>query len=191
MLAAGALASAATASPRVLDITVTSEAGQNLASVPAVEFRLGSSAGVSITIDPADVQQTIDGIGSSFTESSAFVLAHLKPERRRAVMERIFGEDGANFTLTRTHIGSCDFSVEGRYSYQDSADATFTITPDLAGFDPAIYPGIKDETYDLLPMIREAAEIKRAQGDEPPRLVASAWTAPPWMKDTSEWFTPG
>lgn len=191
VLAAGTLASAATASPRVLDITVTSEAGQKLASVPTVEFRPGSAAGVSIAIDPADVQQTIDGIGSSFTESSAFVLAHLEPERRREVMQRIFGVEGANFTLTRTHIGSCDFSVEGRYAYQDSPDATFTIAPDRAGFNPATYPGIKDETYDLLPMIQEAIEIKRAQGDEPPRLIASAWTAPPWMKDTGEWFTPG
>ena len=46
----------------------------------------------------------------------------------REVMERIYGESGANFSLTRTHIGSCDFSVEGKYSYADEEDAT------LAGF---------------------------------------------------------
>lgn len=188
---ASAAAPPATASPRMLDVTVTSEAGQKLASSPIATFHVGSASGVRIVIDPASPQQTIDGIGSSFTESSAFVLAHLDPKRRREVMQRIFGKDGADFTLTRTHIGSCDFSVEGRYAYQDSPDATFSIAPDRAGFDPAVYPGIKDASYDLLPMIQEAAAIKRAQGDEPPRLIASAWTAPPWMKDTGEWFTPG
>ena len=30
--------------------------------------------------------------------------------------------DGANFSLTRTHIGACDFCVEGKYSYADKKD---------------------------------------------------------------------
>ena len=66
-----------------------------------------------ISVYPEKTKQTIDGIGTSFTESSAFVLAHLEPGRRREVMEAIYGESGADFTLTRTHIGSCDFTVAG------------------------------------------------------------------------------
>ncbi len=177
------------------EILLTSEAGHRVARLANVAFQPGVPTGVVIAVYPDQEKQTIHGIGTSFTESSAFVLAHLDPEQRHEVMRNIFGESGANFSLTRTHIGSCDFSVEGKYSYAPTDDdrelASFSIDEDLAGFDPARYPGIRDAGYDLLPMIQEAMAIKKAQGDEGPSIVASAWTAPPWMKDTGEWYIPG
>jgi len=186
---------AADPSITMVEILVTSEAGHKLASVEVAPFQLGNPRGTVITVYPEDTRQTIDGIGSSFTESSAFVLAHLEPEQRREVMERIFGEAGANFSLCRTHVGSCDFTVDGKYSYaEQSNDAeltAFSVAPDLAGFDPEAHPGIKDATYDLLPMIQEALAVKREQQDGELRIIASAWTAPPWMKDIETWYIPG
>ena len=177
------------------EILLTSEAGAKLAILENVPFQTGVATDRVITVYPDSVKQTIDGIGSSFTESSAFVLAHLDPVARRELMERIYGEAGANFALTRTHIGSCDFSVEGKYSYAETPDdaelAAFTIAPDTEGFDRDTYPGIEDPNYDLLPMIQEALAIKRAQGDGELRIIASAWTAPPWMKDIETWWIPG
>lgn len=174
------------------EIILTSEAGSRQEMQPNVEFRSGHASGVVISVEPAREKQTIDGIGSSFTESSAFVLAHLDLEKRHEVMQTIYGIDGANFSLTRTHIGACDFSVEGKYSYADQADDTelrsFSIAPDKAGFDPAIYTGIKDSAYDLLPMIKEALAIKNNQTDKELRIIGSAWTAPPWMKDIEDWY---
>jgi glucosylceramidase len=179
----------------MVEVLLTSESGHKLASVDISSFSPGEPDGTVISVDPQSTKQTIDGIGSSFTESSAFVLAHLEPQRRREVMERIYGESGANFTLTRTHIGSCDFSVEGKYSYAeepgDSELDSFSITPDLAGFSPETYPGVLDPGYDLLPMIHEALEIKGQQQDGELRIIASAWTAPPWMKTIETWFIPG
>ncbi|MEM1329896.1 MAG: glycoside hydrolase family 30 beta sandwich domain-containing protein [Planctomycetota bacterium] len=177
---------------RMVDVLLTSEAGSRMERIKPIEFRTGASDGPSITVFPERRKQTIDGIGTSFTESSAFVLAHLDPARRREVMERIYGEDGANFSLTRTHIGSCDFSVEGRYSYADRPGDlhAFSVAVDRAGFDPGKYPGIKDPAYDLLPMIEEAMAIKAEQEDGEIRIIASAWTAPPWMKDVEDWFVP-
>ena len=64
------------------------------------------------------------------------------------------------------------------------------LSPDKEGFDPQKYPGIKDETYDLLPMIKEAIAIKNNQEDNELRIIASAWTAPWWMKDIEEWYIP-
>lgn len=180
---------------RTREILLTSEAGDKLALMDNVTFRAGRADGTVIFVDPDDIKQTIDGIGSSFTESSAFVLAHLEPDKRRDVMRQIYGDAGANFTLTRTHIGSCDFSVEGRYSYAERPDdvnlEAFSIAPDSRGFDRAAYPGIKDSSYDLLPMIQEALSIKRQQEDHELRIIASAWTAPPWMKDIETWYVPG
>lgn len=177
------------------EILLTAESGEAIAPQENVPFADGAVSETVIRVFPDQLKQTIDGIGTSFTESSAFVLAHLDPAERRVVMERIFGEEGANFTLTRTHIGACDFTVEGKYSYADVAgDAAlehFSIAPDKAGFSRARYPGVRDTRYDLLPMIREAMAIKNGQADPSLRIVASAWTAPSWMKDIEEWFIPG
>ena len=177
--------------PRMTEVLVTSEAGQTLSQAETTPFVEGPATGTAIRVFPRDTRQTIDGIGSSFTESSAFVLAHLDPPRRREVMREIYAETGANFSLTRTHIASCDFTVEGRYSYAPDEDASlseFDVGEDFTGFDPAEYPGIKDPNYDLLPMIWEALEIKNAQADRELRIIASAWTAPPWMKDIEDWY---
>jgi glucosylceramidase len=174
------------------EVIVTSEAGDRLANKDNVSFTKGRASGTVIEIDPATVRQTLVGIGSSFTESSAFVLAHLEPDARAEVMRRIYSEDGADFSMARTTIGSTDFSVEGKYSYApvagDAALEHFSVDVDRDGFGRDDYPGIRDETFDLLPIIREALEIKKGQRDSSLRIVASAWTAPPWMKDIEDWY---
>ncbi len=178
-----------------LTILSTSEKDDRIAKKENVFFKPGKSSGNVILVMPDIVKQTIDGIGSSFTESSAFVLAHLDKKDRRNVMEMIFSEKGANFSLTRTHIGACDFSVQGRYSYDDvkgdSKLQHFSLKPDKQGFSPSQYPGIKDASYDLLPMIKEAIAIKSSQEDKKLGIIASAWTAPSWMKDIEEWYIKG
>ena len=177
------------------EILLTSESGDKMARKENVSFQSGKPEGNVIAVMPEKLKQTIDGIGTSFTESSAFVLAHLDPEQRHRVMAGIFGEKGADFTLTRTHIGACDFCVEGRYSYADQKDdaelKSFSLAPDKEGFKRSEYPGIIDESYDLLPMIQEALAIKNNQKDRELRIIASAWTAPAWMKDIEDWYIPG
>jgi glucosylceramidase len=173
-------------------VIVTSEGGDKLAAHPNVDFRDGSARGVRVTVLPEATRQTVTGIGSSFTESSAFVLAHLDPATRREVMENIYGENGANFSMARTTIGATDFSVEGKYSYADTPGdmklERFSIDVDRDGFSTKRYPGVKDDSFDLLPMIKEALAIKAEQSDSSLRIVASAWTAPPWMKDVEDWY---
>ena len=128
-------------------VIVTSEAGDKQASKANLKFTEGKASVNVICINPELTKQTVQGIGTSFTESSAFVLAHLEPKERIEVMQNIFSEQGANFSLTRTHIGACDFCVEGRYSYDDVKDDTelkhFDVTPDLDGFDKSKYPECK------------------------------------------------
>ena len=177
------------------EVLLTSEAGDKMTTSENLPFDRSPSSGTTIIIRPDIVKQTIVGIGSSFTESSAFVLAHLEPDKRAEVMEEIFSERGANFSLTRTPIGATDFSVVGKYSYADVAgDETlrhFSITPDKDGFRSSDYPGIKDERFDLLPMIKEAQAIKSRQESGELRIIASAWTAPSWMKDIEDWYIRG
>ena len=176
------------------EILVTSEEGDKLAVKKNVSFTGGEADGITIVVNPEITKQAIVGIGSSFTESSAFVLAHLDADTRKEVMAEIYGESGANFSLARTVIGATDFAVEGKYSYAEVADDSalehFSIGVDKDGFSQAEFPGIRDESFDLLPMIKEALAIKAAQ-DEEFNIVASAWTAPAWMKDIEDWYIGG
>ncbi|MBA6370609.1 glycosyl hydrolase [Colwellia sp. BRX8-4] len=174
------------------EILLTSEAGDKIAPQQNLTFQQGTATGKVIVVRPDIKKQKIVGIGTSFTESSAFVLAHLTKDKRAEVMENIYGEKGANFSIARTHIGATDFAVDGRYSYAERKDdanlTSFSIAVDSDGFSAQDYPGIKDEQFDLLPMIKEAYAIKNQQVDKDLKIVASAWTAPPWMKTIEDYY---
>ncbi len=175
-----------------LEIISTSENGDRLASCPNVGFSKGLPEGNVVRVFPDRTRQTLIGIGTSFTESSAFVLAHLDSAKRDHVMRNMFSDQGADFSLARTPIGSCDFCVDGKYSYAEVADDTdlrhFDIAADHDGFSQKKHSDIKDEDFDLLPMIQQALAIKAAQDTCDLRIVGSAWTAPPWMKDINDWY---
>jgi glucosylceramidase len=177
------------------EILQTSEKGDRLSRKENVDFTFGHANRNVINVRPDIVKQTLHGIGTSFTESSAFVLAHLSEEKRQEVMNRIYSEQGANFSLARTVIGATDFSVEGKFSYDDVKDDTklvhFSVAPDQDGFSKQQYPGIQDTEFDVLPMIKQALAIKKQQHDSDLKIIASAWTAPAWMKDIEDWYIPG
>ncbi len=125
---------------------------------------------VQVTLDPGSLKQTVVGFGSSFTESSAYVLAQLPEEIRDDVLKACFSEEGARYSLTRTHIASCDFSLSN-YTYTPEEDIT------LSNFSVA------EDEEDLIPLIKDAQNQSGADF----KIVASAWTAPPWMKTNQDW----
>jgi glucosylceramidase len=121
----------------------------------------------TIQILPQQTFQKITGIGGSFTESSASLLNRLSKENRDKIIEAYFGESGAKYSLTRTHIASCDFSLNN-YTYAPNAG-----DKDLLNFS------IDEDRDDLIPMIKEALTVSK----DGFKIIASPWTAPPWMKD--------
>ncbi|MBD3220811.1 glycosyl hydrolase family 30 [bacterium] len=154
----------------MIEIHQTSRQGDRLARTEA-DAPAGPRPDRVLTVDASRTHQTMLGFGGSFTESGASVLAELSAERRAEVLAAHFGPDGSRYSLTRTHIASCDFSVRN-YTYapvpDDTALAHFSIEP--------------DRTY-LLPMIHEARAVPGADF----RILASPWTAPPWMKTNGTW----
>ncbi len=124
-----------------------------------------------ITIDPTKSFQTITGIGGSFTESSAFLLNQLSKKNRQSIIEAYFGESGAQYSLTRTHINSCDFSLSNYAYVTDPQDK------DLTSFD------ISHDKEAIIPMIQDAMKASK----EGFKIIASPWTAPPFMKDNNSW----
>lgn len=172
-------------------VWITSEEGMKCTEGLPVVFQKGKPyAGVTILRN--DKRQTIDGFGGSLTESSAFVLACIKPEERQAILEELFGEDGANFSMARTQIGVSDFSVNGKYSYDDVWNDTelthFSLDVHKDGFRRTDHPEIKDEHYDVYQLMTDVAAIKARQEDKTLNLVASPWSPPAWMKDNEMWY---
>ena len=188
-----ALCALTACTPKVRSTVVwlTSEAGDKCAEKQSVVFHEGASD-EAFVVDINDRRQTIDGFGGSLTESSAFVLASLSPEQRQAILEELYGEKGANFSVTRTQIGASDFSVEGKYSLAekdgDVALESFSLDRDKEGFPQAKYPQIRNEHYDLYHLMLDVWNIKQAQDDKTYRIMANTWTAPAWMKENKKYY---
>lgn len=126
---------------------------------------------ILISLNPDEKFQTITGFGGSFTEASASLLNRLSEKNRKKILDAYFSEDGANYSLTRTHIASCDFSLSN-YTY-----AKVENDLELKNFT------IEDDKDDLIPMILEAKAISK----EGFKIIASPWTSPPWMKDNKKY----
>jgi len=139
-------------------------------SMKLIETFKDATKTVKVTLNPEVTYQTITGIGGSFTESSAHLLNKLGDANREKVLDAYFGDDGARYSLTRTHINSCDFSLSN-YSYAPTPDK------ELKDFS------IKEDQDDLIPMIKDAMAIST----DGFKIISSPWTAPPWMKDNNKW----
>ena len=151
-----------------IEVFETSADGNKLTKI--TEFP-SSDIVVDITIDPAEKFQKITGIGGSFTESSAYLLNQLSDDNRKMIIEAYFGDSGAKYSLTRTHINSSDFSL-GNYSYAPVAGDV-----NLENFS------IEEDMDDIIPMIKDAMEVS----SDGFKIISSPWTAPIWMKDNKAW----
>ncbi|MEQ9188427.1 MAG: glycoside hydrolase family 30 protein [Cryomorphaceae bacterium] len=156
--------------PLQLSIYQTSKSGDKLKTVPVCKEN--GAVYDTLRLFPDQTFQTMTGFGGAFTESSAYVLNQLSSEKRNAVLTAYFSDEGSAYSLTRTHMASCDFSLD-HYTYAPSAGDTL-----LESF------GIDEDREDLIPMIKDALAIS----SEGFKIIASPWTAPPWMKTNNAWY---
>lgn len=124
-------------------------------------------AGAAIICNPAESFQAIEGFGGALTESTAWVLEQLPKSRRDAILAAYFNpDDGLGYTLVRSHINSCDFSLS-TWSLDDTPGDTtlshFTLAPMRRW---------------LLPVLHEAIATPGARI----RFLFSPWSPPAWMK---------
>ena len=152
----------------VVDVFETSASGNKLRQITA--FPAADQA-TTIKLLPGEKFQTITGFGGSFTESSASLLNKLSRANRDKIVDAYFGENGARYSLTRTHINSCDFSL-GQYSYAP-----------VAGDKALNSFSVEEDQDDIIPMIKDAM----AASKDGFKIISSPWTAPPWMKDNNQW----
>jgi len=153
-----------------VEIYETSAAGNNLTKIQPATNPV-EEASNTISLHPEKTFQTITGFGGAFTESSAYLLNKLSKTNRTRIIEAYFGENGANYSLTRTHMNSCDFSLN-QYSYSPVPG-----DKDLKHFT------IEEDLDDLIPMIKDAMKASK----DGFKIFASPWTAAPWILDNNHW----
>ena len=151
-----------------LTVFETSQSGNQLTELSNFDSGVTPS---SIHLNFEQKFQTISGFGGAFTEASAHLLNQMTPKKRTEILDAYFSRKGANYSLTRTHMNSCDFSLSN-YSY----------TP-VEGDLHLEHFSIEEDREDLIPMIKDAL----ATSEDGFKLFASPWTAAPWMKDNNKW----
>lgn len=122
-----------------------------------------------VNLYPEHTYQKIRGFGGAFTEAAGYNFSKLSKENKEKVLEAYFGPSGIHYTLGRTHINSCDFSLSN-YAYLDEADSSFEA-----------FNRSRDREY-IVPMIQAAMQY----GKEPITFLASPWSPPAYMKTNQE-----
>jgi glucosylceramidase len=124
-------------------------------------------AQLELELNPGRRFQAIRGFGGAFTEAGGWVLSQLPEARQEEVLAGYFDpEKGLGYSLCRTHINSCDFSLDN-YSCCDVAGDT-----ELSTFNIE-----RDEKW-LVPFIKRALAVSGARFE----LLVAPWSPPGWMK---------
>ncbi len=141
--------------------------GRRLTAIPAPPAASGATAG-ALVLDPAQRFQAMLGFGGALTESSAWVLAQLPAEQRRDILRRYYDPaDGIGYTLARTHLNSCDFSLN------------MWALDDVPGDYDLHHFSLAPMRQWLMPLLHDARDIA---GPDRFKLLVSPWSPPAWMK---------
>jgi len=121
-------------------------------------------------VERATRYQDILGFGGALTESSASVFAQLNANLQNEVIESYFGRTGHGYTVCRTPLNSCDFSVSS-YSFDDTRDDYLLNNFSIAHNDKVLFPLIKRVL---------------SASTQPINLFATPWSPPAWMKSNGQ-----
>ncbi len=125
-----------------------------------------TSAGANvIDLDAAVPRHEFLGLGVSFAEASAYLLAKHPEAKRKEITELLWTDRGAGLSIGRIHLGSSDYSMHF-YTYDD-----------VPGDDGLAHFSIDEDRRFVLPAIRAA---RAANPDI--LFFASPWSPPGWMK---------
>lgn len=150
------------------EVIVSSSAGDRYRQLENLSFKKADAAVYKnyLKVNRNDKRQEFLGVGGAMTESAAYNIAKLSPEKQEEIFDAYFGKDGANYSLTRSSIGSADFSVK-QYSYND------TTYPDenLKAFN------IQGDRDYIIPALHRILERRPDV-----KFFAAPWAPPAWMK---------
>ncbi|MEV6625224.1 ricin-type beta-trefoil lectin domain protein [Amycolatopsis sp. NPDC051114] len=144
-----------------------------------ISFTAGTgTGGQTINVNENTTYQQFEGAGASFTDSAAWLLNSsnlLSATTRNQVMQKLFDPNaGIGISFLRNPIGASDIA---RYSYTFDDVPAGQTDPNLTKFSIA-----HDQT-DVLPLTKQALQLNPQI-----KVMASPWSAPPWMKDNDSYL---
>ncbi|MEV4056719.1 ricin-type beta-trefoil lectin domain protein [Amycolatopsis sp. NPDC049688] len=185
-LAAATFAAPAQAAGETVNVwlTTTSDAGgrtvtRGLQQQTPVTFAAGTgTGGVTINVNENTTYQQFEGGGASFTDTAAWLLnssGALSQATRDDTMRKLFDpNNGIGLSFIRNPLGASDLA---RYSYTFDDMPAGQTDPNLAHFS------IAHDQADVLPLTKQARQLNPQV-----KVMASPWSAPPWMKDNDSYL---
>ena len=128
----------------------------------------------TITVDPDQKFQTIDGFGYTLTSGSAQLINAMSASAKSALLQELFGknENSIGISYLRVAIGASDLSANV-YSYNDMPEGQ--TDPALTNF--SLEPDMATGTG-VIPLLKEILAINPNI-----KIMGSPWSPPVWMKD--------
>ncbi|WP_233225593.1 ricin-type beta-trefoil lectin domain protein [Amycolatopsis sp. CA-126428] len=165
-------------------LTTTSDAGgrtvtRGLQQQTPVTFATGTgSGGVTINVNENTTYQQFEGGGASFTDTAAWLMnssGALSQATRDDTMRKLFDPNsGIGLSFIRNPLGASDLA---RYSYTFDDVPAGQTDPNLTHFS------IAHDQADVLPLTKQAKQLNPQA-----KIMASPWSAPPWMKDNDSYL---
>nr|WP_296069059.1 ricin-type beta-trefoil lectin domain protein [uncultured Actinoplanes sp.] len=153
-------------------LTTTSDSGgrtvtRGLQQQAPIAFGSGSgTANQTITVNENTTYQGFEGAGASITDTTAFDIRSLSAATQNDVMSKVFSPAGGiGVSAVRNVIGSSDLARDN-FSYD-------TTCCDLNDFSLS-------RDADVMALTRQARSLNPSMF-----VMASPWSAPPWMKDNN------
>ncbi|MGF9697277.1 glycoside hydrolase family 30 protein [Paenibacillus sp. MABNR03] len=141
-----------------------------------------SEAEFTITIDPSQTYQTMDGFGAAMTGSSTHLINQLQPEQREQLLKELFTAEGLNLDMVRHTIGASDYSVDA-----SGQPSSYTYNDIESGTDYDMNHFSIDKDQEVVDMLRQIIGLKPDI-----KVMGTPWTAPAWMKygenTTNGWY---
>jgi len=142
-----------------------------LTTKPSIDFTgTDFDSQITLRVLKTTTYQTVLGFGGAFTEAAAYVFSQMNSTAQQEILNAYFGPNGNKYSVCRTHINSCDFSLAS-FSFDDMVDdfslSNFTIAHSTKWMIPFILAAIKTSSI-------------------PIKIYGSPWSPPAWMKGNGQ-----
>ncbi|XP_015792733.1 putative glucosylceramidase 4 [Tetranychus urticae] len=139
---------------------------ESISAINESPILFGSISTITITLNPLQKYQSIEGFGGAITDAAGINIHSLSNRMGESVIRDCFGPDGLEYSLARIPIGSTESSTRD-YSLAENP------SNQLDDFDLA-----DEDIWYKIPVIDKAKTLKPNL-----KLIASPWNAPTWMVD--------
>ncbi|XP_048881247.1 lysosomal acid glucosylceramidase [Brienomyrus brachyistius] len=145
----------------------TNKAGKRFEKLLGQVQNTTTGAALRLSIISSQKYQKIKGFGGAMTDAAAMNILSLSPGAQDSLLKQYFSPEGAEYSVVRVPMASCDFSSR-LYTYADTPGDFQLLNFSLAPEDLKM----------KIPLLQRA----QAMSPRPLSLLASAWSSPAWLK---------